>query len=352
MRVLETLPGRTERRLKHPRRRGLLILLVFFLVLAAIAGAFGVYYQWATGASGPRAQVLIDVPSGATGAQVADILKQHDVIRSAFAFRMLAKFRGHSGGFDAGQYKLTTNMTVAQALDALELPPVVTAVRVTIPEGFTVQQTAQRIGKGIATSPREIAAEATSGKYSIPPFLPAGAKTTEGFLFPNTYDFLRDASPSSVVQRLLGEFKTEANGLPWADARKLGVTPYQVVIVASIIEREAKFEVDRPKIARVIYNRLHQGMFLQIDATVEYALGHHKAILSNADYRVRSPYNTYLHRGLPPTPICNPGLASLKAALSPVAGDWLYYLGTDKAGHLAFTGSYQEFLRLKAKYQP
>jgi UPF0755 protein len=348
--VLETLPKRTDSRPRHPRRRGLIVLVVLFVLLAALAGGFGSYYRWATGASGPQTPVLVDIPPGATGAQVADILKANGVIRSAFAFRMLAKFRGHGAGFDAGQYRMTTNMTVSAALDALEQPPAVHAIRVTIPEGFTVSGTAARIGKAIGTSPSAIAAAANSGTYSLPPFLPAGSKTTEGFLFPNTYDFLHAESPSAVVNRLLGEFRVEANTLPWANAKKLGVTPYQVVIIASMIEREAKFQSDRGKIARVIYNRLAKGMYLQIDATVEYALGSHKATLTNADLAVNSPYNTYLHKGLPPTPIANPGLASLKAALSPTNGNWLYYVLIDKAGHHAFTASYQEFLHLKAQY--
>src|SRR5439155_12337626 len=114
---------------------------------------------------------------------------------------------------------------------------------------------------------------------------------------------------------------------------------YEVVVVASMIEREAKFEEDRGKIATVMYNRLAKGMPLQIDATVEYALGTYKTRLTFDDLKVQSPYNTYLHKGLPPTPIASPGLASIEAALSPAKGSWLYYVVCDSQGHHAFTSS-------------
>src|SRR5204863_5220446 len=135
-----------------------------------------------------------------------------------------------------------------------------------------------------------------------------------------------------VVNKLLAQFRYEAARVDLVQrAHALHVTPYQLVIVASMIEREARFDVDRPKIAAVIYNRLRKGMALQIDATVEYALGTHKNKLTLNDLKVESPYNTYLHTGLPPTPIAAPGLASLEAAANPASADYLYYLAIDKA---------------------
>jgi UPF0755 protein len=193
---------------------------------------------------------------------------------------------------------------------------------------------------------------ASRGDWALRPYLPKGTKSLEGFLFPKKYEFEAGSTADAVIKRLLAQFKLEVRDLPWSAYKQLGLKrPYDVVIVASMIEREARFPEDRPKIARVIYNRLSKGMPLQIDATVEYALGTYKSRLTLEDLKVESPYNTYLHRGLPPTPIANPGLASLEAALSPAKGKWLYYVVIDAQGHHAFTASYDEFIKLKQQYQ-
>jgi len=173
----------------------------------------------------------------------------------------------------------------------------------------------------------------------------------EGFLFPKTYELPPDADADAVVQRLLQQFEEDAGGLEWSRADRLGLTPYEVVIVASLIEREARVEEDRRKIASVIYNRMKKGMRLQIDATVQYALPKHKPRLTYEDYEYESPYNTYLNDGLPPTPIASPGLASLEAALRPAKTKFLFYIAVDEEGHHRFTETYDEFLRVKAEVQ-
>jgi UPF0755 protein len=348
--MLETVPRRTERRRRgRERRRGLIILLALIIFIGGAAAGIGAFYAWATGASGPRDKVTVVIPSGATGAQVADMLKQKDVIRSAFVFRLILKLRHLSSGFQAGEYDITTNMTVQQVLDALNKGPIVEALRVGFPEGLTIDQVAQIVhGKLPAISVQQFKKAATSGTYSLPPYLPAGTKSVEGFLSPNTYDFLKNASASDVIRKLLDQFQAEAKDLPWAKAQALHVTDFQAVIVASMIEREAKFDADRPLVAAVIYNRLKKNMNLEIDATVQYALGTHRPI-TDQDKHVQSPYNTYLHRGLPPGPIASPGLASLIAALSPANVPYLYYVA-DSSGHNHYATTYQEFLQLKAKY--
>jgi UPF0755 protein len=348
--MLETVPRRTERRRRgRERRRGLIILLAFVIFIGGAAAGIGAFYSWATGASGPRNKVTVVIPDGATGAQVADMLKQKDVIRSAFVFRIILKLRHLSGGFQAGQYDITTNMTVQQVLDALNKGPIVEALRVAFPEGLTIDQVAQVVHAKLPTiSVQQFKKAATSGTYSLPPYLPAGTKSVEGFLSPNTYDFLKNATAADVITKLLGQFQVEARNLPWAKAQTLGLTDFQAVVVASMIEREAKFDVDRPLVAAVIYNRLKKGMALEIDATVQYALGTHRPI-TDQDKKVQSPYNTYLHQGVPPGPIASPGLASLVAALTPANVPYLYYVA-DSSGHNHYASTYQEFLRLKAKY--
>ncbi len=327
--------------------RLIFLLLIVGLVVAIVAG--GLYYEWATGASGPQKRIDLTIPSGATGAQVADLLKKEGVIRSTFAFRLSAKFRGFSAGFQAGQYRLLTNMSVSAVLAALKRGPFAETVRATFPEGITVKEMAQKVESQLGIPAATFLASATSGRWKLPPYLPAHTKTVEGFLYPSTYDFFKDATAEDVVRRLLDQFQTESTKAPWSNAKKLGLTDYQVVVVASIIEAETKFDADRPNVAAVIFNRLKKGMPLESDATVEYALGTRKPKLTFADLKVKSPYNTYLHTGLPPTPICSPRLSSLEAALGPAKAGYLYFVA-DSEGHDHFASSYQEFLQLKRKY--
>jgi UPF0755 protein len=348
--MVETLTRRSESP-RRERRRGLVILLSALLLLAAFAGAGGAYYNWATGASGPRVKVELTIPTGATGADVAELLVERDVIRSTFVFNLIARLQGFGGGFQAGKYvSLTTNMTVDEALDALREGPFVETVSASFPEGYRLEEVADRAAEQLGIPRRMFIRAARSGTYSIPPYLPGGTGTVEGFLFPNTYDFLTDVDAKGVIDRLLEEFDRQADTLPWDQAKALGVSPYEVVTIASMIEREARVPEDRPKIARVIYNRLKQGMALEIDATVQYALGDWEPILI-ADREVDDPYNTYLHAGLPPGPIASPGRASLEAALAPADGPWIYYVVIDAEGRHAFTHSYEEFLRLVDRYQ-
>jgi UPF0755 protein len=299
---------------------------------------------------------VIQIPAGASGSQVAELLKDKGIIRSATAFRLLAKFRHETGGFEAGTYtSLATNMTPEQALNALKAdgqPLPKKTIKATFPEGLTVAQTAQDAQNDLGVVRKDFLAAATSGTWKLPPYLPKGTKTLEGFLYPNTYQFDAGVDATGLITRLLAEFTSATKDLPWDNYKKLGLkNRYEVVIVASMIEREAKFEEDRGKIATVIYNRLKKGMPLQIDATVEYALGTYKPKLTFDDLKVNSPYNTYLHSGLPPTPIASPGLASIEAALSPTPGDWLYYVVIDAAGHHGFASTYSAFLKLKNQYK-
>ena len=344
--MLDMPPQRSARTRRRRRLRGLAILLFLIILFGGGgAGVFG-YYTWATSASGPQKRVLLTIPKGSTGAEVGELLEEKHVIRSALAFRLLLRFRGVSSDFEAGRYtNLTTNMAISDVLDTLEEGPKVESVSVTFPEGYTLKQTASRAARDLGISRKRFMQLATSGKFSAPPYLPKGTKTIEGFLYPNTYDFVKDVGPKGVIDRLLTSFEEQVAGLPWERTEQLGVSPYDVVTIGSLIEQEARFPADRRKIARVIYNRLERRMPLQIDATIQYALGDFGPILLK-DREIESPYNTYLHAGLPPTPIGNPGRSSLSAALSPAAGNWLYYVLIDcDTGRHYFTNSLRDFNR-------
>ncbi|HJP66080.1 MAG TPA: endolytic transglycosylase MltG [Actinomycetota bacterium] len=337
---------------RRRRRRGLVILLSLIVVLVGAAVAIGGYYQWAIGASGPQKPVVLIIPPGATGSDVADLLKDKGIIRNTTAFKLFARFRGFSSGFEAGKYDLKTNLSVQDVIDILKEGPIVESVRATFPEGLTVDQMADRAHQQLGIKASAFAKLAKSGDFSLDPYLPEGTKTVEGFLFPSTYDFLKDVDAKGAIDRMLQEFKTQAAKLPWQNAKALHVTPYEVVVIASMIEREARVQADRPKIAAVIYNRLKIDMPLGIDATVRYAVDKPTGPLTQSDLHVDSPYNTRQVAGLPPTPIASPGLASLQAALSPAKADYLYFLVVDPStGRHEFTDSYQEFLELKRQAQ-
>ena len=332
-------------RVRGSAGRGLLVLLLALVLLAG--GTFAVY-RYLTGASGPSRPVAIEVPEGATASDVGDLLEQEGVVRSALAFRLAAGFEGLGESLMAGRYDLRTNMTVTQALSALEAGPLIETVTVTIPEGLEVQEIAGEVAEDLDLDPGAFVDAANSGQHSLEPYLPAGTGTVEGFLFPKTYEFDPEAQTDQVIATLLAQFEEEASTLDWARADELGLSPYEVVVVASLIEREARAEKDRAKVSAVIHNRLREGMALQIDATVQYALPEENRLLTLEDYEYPSPYNTYLHPGLPPTPIASPGLASLEAALDPADADYLYFLVVDPdTGEHQFADSYEEFLRLK-----
>jgi UPF0755 protein len=250
-------------------------------------------------------------------------------------------------------YSMRTNMALSEAFLLLERGPEdrTPTITLTIPEGLRVEQVADRIEEELGLRRHTFIGAATGGRFVLPPYLPEGTKTVEGFLFPETYEVRTSADAEDVIGIQLEQFRRVAEGLPWDRAEKLGVTPYEVVIIASMIEEEARVPEDRPKIAAVIYNRLARGMNLEIDATVLYALGRHKERVLFEDLEIDSPYNTYLHPGLPPTPIASPGQASLEAALKPAEAGYLYYVVIDDDGRHAFTSSYEEFLRFKEQAQ-
>ena len=327
--------------------RGTLLLGLVLLVVLIAGGASA--YWWATGASGSSEPVTVEIPEGASADEVGALLADEDVIRSALAFRVMAGIRGVGDDIRAGTYHLRTNMTLDEALAVITAgPPPPKEVEVTIPEGLEVIEIADTVEDSLPTvDAGRFERLAESGEFALPPYLPEGTRTVEGFLFPETYGFPGRAGADEVILRLLDQFDQEAAGLPWGNAHELGLSPYEVVIVASMIEREAGIDADRPKISAVIHNRLEREMPLQIDATIQYALPEDNRLLTEEDYEYPSPYNTYLHSNLPPTPIGSPGLASLRAALEPADADYLYFVVIDDSGRHAFAETYQEFLRLK-----
>jgi UPF0755 protein len=281
--------------------------------------------------SHPQRRTEVIVPQGATFRDVAQRLVDAGVIRNAFGFRVLARLTGAENEVRAGGFVFKPHQTASEVLHALVTGGAQTQAWITVPEGFTAAQIAERLGhEGVGP------ASVFEHAFLSTPLDVDGIRVPshEGYLFPNTYLVPLGATPQDVEAEMTSEFFKELPPGAAARAKALHVTLPQAVIVASLVEREAKVEADRPMIAGVIYNRLRLGMPLQVDATVEYALPHHKADLTDRDLKTDSPYNTYLHAGLPPTPIANPGLPSLEAALHPAKTDALYYVYCGHGRHV------------------
>ena len=318
---------------------------MFLLIVGAVV-AVGRYYAWCKGAGAVRQPVRFTVADGASGDSVVAALHDRGVIRcGGLVGNLLLHGSGKASSIRAGSYSLTTNMTFDAAIRELTTPPVpVPTVEMTIPEGYRLTQIAERVQQDLGIPAKQFLGVAKSGTYALAPWLPPGTPTTEGFLFPKTYRFVKKTvTADEVVRTLLNQFKIDAGSLPWSNAKRMGVSPYQVVTIASMIEREAKVPGDRAKIAAVIYNRLKDGMPLGIDATIGYIDPDPSNGLTASDFKIDSPYNTRLHTGLPPTPIASPGLPSLQAALDPAHVPYLYYVLCGADGHHKFSDTSAQF---------
>jgi UPF0755 protein len=337
-----------------PRSRWLFAALLFVGVLLIGVLAGGAWVRQQIDPGDPGDPVELTIPTGATTADIARLLEEKGVIGNPTVFEWYLRFAG-GGPFRAGDYTdLRQNMAmgdVIEILDAGPLPPEIE--RVTFREGLWMSETRQII---LDTFPSvEPDALDLALFFLRVPGLPEVNGNPEGVLFPATYDVQKATSDDSAVllDQMIAAFEAAAQrqGLYDATAKLQGVagdrriTPYEALIVASMVEAEARTEEDRPKIARVIYNRIKNDMRLDIDATVLYALGDRLPTLTQSQLEVDSPYNTRRYPGIPPAPINSPGEASMEAALNPADGDWLYYVLADEDGSHYFTDDFDDFNR-------
>lgn len=318
-------------------------LLVTSLVLLLGGGGVGFLALYRPT---PGEPVSVEIPEGLTTAAIGELLAEEDVISSTLFFRVAARLRGLDGELEAGLYDLRRGMGAQAALDVLGRGTEARSVQLTVPEGFTVAQVASRVGERTHLTEEAFLAAAAPDTVR-PAILPEGTDLLEGFLFPETYRVTLDADPADLVRRMVEEFEERTADLDWSVPEERGLTRYDALIIASLIEREAKVPEDRAKIAAVVYNRLERGMKLQIDITALYGTEH--KVPTRRDLERESPYNTYLIEGLPPTPIANPGLPAIRAALDPAPIDAIYYVVVDPSGRHAFTSSFEEFQRLKER---
>lgn len=299
------------------------------------------------GDEGP--ELVVAIPQGASINDIARILEDQGVVANSTVFRYYLRYKG-AGDFQAGTYVLNENMAVWRAKDVLVAgpasSPALDSLRVVIPEGLTLAQIRATLLDQLPTFDTDELVRAVAFPPLRSDYQPSDT-TLEGMLFPDTYllDGATADDEAAFIVRLVNQFDLVASevGLD-AALETVGVTPYEAVIVASLIEKEALIDEDRAKIARVIYNRLGMGMELQIDAAVRYAVNKPSEPLTLADLRVDNPYNVYNRTGLPPGPIAAPGRASLEAALNPAEGFWLFYARTDDPvpGAHTFSNTFEE----------
>jgi len=298
---------------------------------------------------GPGPSQLIRISRGTEAEALAKRLRRANLIRHALVFYWYARWRGDAGRIRAGRYRLSPTMTPAEILDKLVFGKQDLEGLVTIPEGFTSARIADRLQRQGVVADKAAFLDVVrnpSGRVQAP--FPLARSGLEGYLFPSSYDFEPKTAPDRVAQVMVDEFVRQF-AEPYAD--EIAKSPHslhELVTIASMIEREAAVDRDRPLIAGVIENRLKKGMRLQIDATVIYALGHHVSRVLYKHLRTPSPYNTYLHAGLPPGPIANPGLPSLLAALRPARHDFLFYVAGPDGAHI-FTRTIREHNKAVAR---
>ena len=297
--------------------------------------------------------VQIEIKPGTDTETIARKLQSVGVISSSTAFRVRARVFGVDGKLKPGVYDLTAGMSASSVIDALKAGPPVVYVSVTIPEGFVIDQIAERFEKQAQVPKNEFTRLAKSGALQFVeghPYLAGAYKgSLEGYLFPKTYRVKASSSATEVIEMMLDQFGKESASVDFAQATSNGLSVNQLVTLASMIERESKLDAERPLVSSVIHNRLQTDSFLKIDATIQYVLGNNRFRLTNADIHIDSPYNTYAHKGLPPGPISNPGLKSLQAAAAPTKTQLLYYVLTGKDGSHTFTTNLTEFKAAKKK---
>lgn len=312
-----------------------LFFIFSLFLLIAILFITAIYFPFEENST---TQKVVYIPSGTNAKEIVDLLEKSEVIRkNNYTFRILIKLSRLEDKLKFGEYNLSPSMNMLQILDKLVKGEVI-LYKITIPEGYTYTQIAELLDK------KEIAEKETFLKL-----LEDREKSLEGYLFPDTYEVPKQYGAENMVKVMLSNFNQIAIENKFADkAKKIGFSMEEIIILASIIEKESKFTEERRQVSSVFHNRLKKDMKLQSCATIQYILGEPKVKLDEFDLKIDSPYNTYLYKGLPSGPISNPGLDSIMAALEPAEEDYLYFVLGENGRHI-FSKTYEEHLKNKNK---
>jgi hypothetical protein len=276
-------------------------------------------------------EIVVVIPQNATVTQIGDLLVENGVIKSTRTFRSVAARQPETANkLQAGRFRLLTELPAETALKMLLDPANKISLKVTIPEGRVRTQQWEILTAELGLTEEQLTEASKSKELGLPSWA-GGDGNLEGFLFPETYEVAEPVTAIGVLKQQVDQFKEVTGAISMESRSKdAGRNPYDVLIVASIVEKEAARPEDRPKIAQVIYNRLKKDMPLQHDSTVHYAIGQFDHVTTTPEDRATdSPYNTYKVKGLPPTPISNPGQSAIEAALAPSGEDFLYFTTVD-----------------------
>ena len=288
-------------------------------------------------------RIYLRVTPGMTASDIGTLLQQHGVVSSKYKFWFIARINGAESKFKTGSYALHRDMEARDVLRML-VDGDTSTLRFTIPEGYSVKDIAKRLGdEGLADPEEFLQAAQSFAPYSYMKRNSRADYAAEGFLFPDTYEITSDASAKDILKMMAKDFDDKLTPELRERAQQRDLSIYELITLASLVEKEARFDEDRPKIAQVFLQRLRIGMPLQSDTTLQYLMKGPKEDVSIEDTRMNSPYNTYQHQGLPPGPIANPGIAAIWAVLYPADTDYLYFVA-DRQGHNHYSRSYEEHL--------
>ena len=345
------LAGATAR--KPPRRRkrrwiGLALLVVLVGALAWFAISL-----WQPFHGSGHGRVVVEIPPNSSSRKIGNILEHNGAVASGFFFALRARLSGKSGKMRPGRYVMQQDMSYSAAINVLTTPPkAAKVVNVSLPEGLSIREAGPLVKsaglKGSYLDDTARSSELQPKYYGAP----HGTHSLEGFLFPATYQIKAGASVKSLIHKQIVAFRRNLKQVDMSYARSKHLTAYDVLTIASMVERESASPGDRKKIAAVIYNRLHDHMPLGVDATLRFALHDWDKPLTVSQLRTDTPYNTRVHLGLPPTPIGSPGLAAMQAAAHPAHVGYLYYVANpDGCGGTVFSSTDAKFERDARRYR-
>lgn len=332
---------------------GIIVCVILFAIIK-VRGTYTDFMEEYQGTASARTgdSAEITIPEGSTIKEAAQLLKDAGLIKYKLAFQLRMTGSQYKNSLQPGTYTLYSDMST---IDMIKTLCYVESTRdvlytLTVPEGFTVEQIASRCEEVGFCSSEDFLAACKSGEFDYPFDIPSSQVkyALQGFLFPATYDIYADMTPKELIQNMIDAFNNVYTDDYKAKAEKLGFTDYEVLTMASIVEKECKLDSDRPMVAGVFLNRLKEDMPLQVDPSVLYVVTngqYNQAELSYDDLEVDSPYNTYKYTGLPVGPICNPGQASIEGVLNASSHNYLYYLTSDESdGACIFNETYEGHL--------
>ena len=334
-------------------KKRLAIICSIFIILIVLVVAF-VFIQIGPYDKNNKKDIVIDIPQGATTNTISDILYKNKLIKNKVMFKLSVKLSNKAQNFKAGKYLFNQTYSNEEIINDIASGKIYhDGIKVTIPEGSTSKEIVSiLVGKNLGdeetyekliSEPKEF--------YDKFKFLKEEDITSlEGFLYPSTYYFDEDSSEKEILSMMLSQFNKVYTDKLRDRQKELNMTTEQVVNLASIVEKEAVLDKDRPIIASVFYNRLKIGMPLQSDATIQYIFKERKKIVTYKDLEIDSPYNSYKNKGLPPTPIASPGIKSIEATLYPEKTEYLYFVAKMDGGN-NYSTNYEDHLKYVKEYK-